>query len=112
MRVVPPNAPNRLHLSRVREEMQRRRRPTIRVYWCVEHELAYALEGSHRLAAAASLGVAPKLKRMSLDDRMRHDFSDLKNPCTVREVVRYLWSDPIDLTYEVDETPRRGGRRR
>ena len=53
------HAPDPAHLAAVKAEMQRLGAPVLRVIECGDHYMA--LEGSHRLAAALELGVAPKL---------------------------------------------------
>lgn len=54
------------HLGYVTAEMRRRGAPTIRVVDCGDHYVA--LEGVHRLAAAADLGLAPILDVLAQDD--------------------------------------------
>lgn len=61
--VVAPNPPVAFHLYDVKSEMRKRGAPRIRL---VErgHGLYYAVEGSHRLAAADALGLTPQFKVM------------------------------------------------
>ena len=48
--------------------------PTIRVVDCGDHYMA--IEGVHRLAAAAELGVAPNLAILKQDDKVEPDSLD------------------------------------
>lgn len=62
-------------LTRVVAEMRRLGAPTIRVVDCGDHYVA--LEGMHRLAAAAELGLAPVLDVLAQDDPVAADSLDL-----------------------------------
>lgn len=67
-------------LSCVMLEMERMGAPTIEVVDCGDHYMA--LEGSHRLAAAASLGLAPKLvihRQQDLIDISKYDWFEACN---------------------------------
>jgi hypothetical protein len=60
------HAPDPRHLTEVKAEMQRRGSPVLRVVDCGDHYMA--LEGSHRLAAAHCLDIAPTLIVYGQDD--------------------------------------------
>lgn len=62
------------HLAEVVAEMRRLGAPTIRVVDCGDHY--QALEGSHRLAAAAELGLVPNLDVLEQDDLVPADSLD------------------------------------
>lgn len=67
-------------LAEVVAEMQVRGTPTIEVVDCGDHYMA--LEGSHRLAAAAQLGITPALVVHEQDDMLditRFDWFDAAN---------------------------------
>jgi hypothetical protein len=63
-----PHGHNAAKVRRVMTEMRRLGAPEIRVVDCGDHY--YAIEGVHRLAAAARLGVAPKLIVLDQDDEL------------------------------------------
>lgn len=67
-------------LAAVVAEMRTLGAPTIRVVDCGDHYMA--LEGSHRLAAAAELGLTPILTVYEQNDEI--------------EIVGYDWYDPIN----------------
>ena len=66
--IIAPNAPDGPHLVKVAQQMKRRGPPVLRafkvrgVYW--------AIEGSHRLAAAYILNLRPVFKIVPHDDLM------------------------------------------
>ncbi|MQX78114.1 hypothetical protein [Sinorhizobium medicae] len=67
-------------LSCVILEMERMGAPTIEVVDCGDHYMA--LEGSHRLAAAATLGITPELvihKQQDLIDISKYDWFEACN---------------------------------
>ena len=76
------HAPEARKLETVKAEMQMLGAPTIRVINCGDHYRA--IEGSHRLAAAADLGIIPNFVVIEQDDEIdlgttdldwRHNFS-------------------------------------
>lgn len=62
-------------LESVKVEMTRLGRPTIRVVDCGDHLMA--IEGTHRLAAAADLGIVPDLTILEQDDLIDADSLDV-----------------------------------
>lgn len=62
------HAPTVDHLAEVKAEMIVRGAPTIEVVDCGDYYMA--LEGSHRLAAAADLGLTPELTIHEYDDML------------------------------------------
>src|ERR671913_91870 len=67
--------------------------PTIRVVDCGDHYMA--IEGVHRLAAAAELGVAPNLTILKQDDMVEADGLDREHfqtgeICTAGEIAGQL----------------------
>lgn len=71
--------PTEIHLQRVKRTMRRQGAPVIRCTWRRGPlGLAwYALEGSHRLAACAALGLAPHIRRTLLQEDVHHDVGSL-----------------------------------
>jgi len=62
-------------LAAIKAEMLTLGAPTIRVVDCGDHYMA--LEGCHRLAAAAELGIAPVLDVLDQDDMIDADSLDI-----------------------------------
>lgn len=74
------HAPEAGKLAQVIEEMRALGAPTIRVVDCGDYYMA--LEGSHRLAAAAELGLSPALtiyEQGDILDVTQHDWYDSAN---------------------------------
>ena len=55
------------HLEAVKAEMQALGAPTIRAFWSEMHGIWLAVEGCHRLRAAAALGLTPNIEELSID---------------------------------------------
>jgi len=68
------HAPNQQHLARIVQEMKVLGAPTIRVVDCGDHYVA--LEGTHRIAAAAQLGISLILDVLEEDDLVPGDSLD------------------------------------
>jgi hypothetical protein len=83
-----PHAPNRKRLAAVVDEMVRLGPPTIRAVR--DGDVYFAIEGSHRIAAADRLGMTPIIEEVAMTDRVRHDFDDIGDRNTVAEIVSYL----------------------
>lgn len=91
------HAPEAEKLSQVIAEMQKLGAPTIQVVDCGDFYMA--LEGSHRLAAAAQLGLTPELTIYAQDDELdvtQYDWYDEANWSETRypagEVAGELYS--------------------
>jgi len=91
------HAPTPDKLADVIEQMRSLGAPTIRVVNCGDFYMA--LEGSHRLAAAAELGLVPELVIYEQDDEIdvtEHDWYDSANwtgeRYTAGEVAGELYS--------------------
>lgn len=76
------------HLATVRSTMQHVGAPTIRAYWT--GEMWQAIDGTHRLEAAAQLGLVPVIVEVAMADLVSHDIDDLANPCHVSDIAEYL----------------------
>ena len=83
-----PHAPIRKRLAEVVREMIRLGPPTLRAVR--DSDVYFAIESSHRIAAAHRLGMTPIIKEVSMADRVRHDFEDIGDRNTVAEIVAYL----------------------
>lgn len=77
------NHPDADHLKVVKSEMEKLGAPEIRVVECIDYYVA--IEGSHRLAAAAALGLTPTFIVIEQDETIdlattdfdwEHDFDD------------------------------------
>jgi len=62
-------------LAAVKAEMAIMGSPTVRVVDCGDHYMA--IEGCHRLMAAAELGIAPRLTVLAQDDMVAADSLDI-----------------------------------
>jgi hypothetical protein len=100
--IYAPHPPIPKHLAEVIAEMRRLGSPTIRVYDAGDHDVA--LEGSHRLAAAHTLGLPVIRDVLGGADEMDHDIEDVPTR-RVADVVEYLGgpgSRQIDYLVEVE----------
>ena len=70
------------------KDMARLGPPTIRAVR--DGKIYFAIEGSHRIAAAARLGMTPIIKEVTLTDRVRHDFDNIGDRASVAEIIAYL----------------------
>lgn len=75
------------HLARVKAEMMKLGAPTIRVY--NTGDCYIALEGSHRIVAAAELGLTPEWIEMDENDEMEHDIYDVDGN-RVSDLLEYI----------------------
>lgn len=73
--VFAPHKPDPAKQAEVVSEMRVLGAPTIRVVDCGDHYMA--VEGSHRLAAAAALGLAPVWSVLAQDDTIAADSLDI-----------------------------------
>ena len=64
--------------------------PAIRAVYSAEYECWLAIEGSHRLAAAESLGLAPEITDLQWSDTIEHDFQDYDSPCAAEDLREFL----------------------
>ena len=82
------NSAEKNHLDQVKEEMALLGSPKVRAVWCGDHYRA--IEGSHRVAAAAELGHTVEVIDVDLEDVIAdHDIQDLPYGCTVEEIMDY-----------------------
>lgn len=68
------------HLARVIDDMRTMGAPTIRVVDCTDYYVA--IEGTHRMAACAALGVAPVLDVLAQDELVGADSLDWQDLCS------------------------------
>lgn len=99
------------HLAEVTATMQERGAPTIRALWAPEHGVWLALEGSHRLRAAADLDLVPVVQELALDEVVEHDLQDYASPCAVRELLPWLLdmrriNGAPSFAFDDDDLPR------
>jgi hypothetical protein len=85
-----PISKNSAHYKRVYAYMLEHGTPAIRAVYSEEYECWLAVEGSHRLAAAESLGITPEIIAVQWSDTIEHDLQDFCSPCKVEDLRRYL----------------------
>lgn len=66
--VLPHKHFDPAHLAEVTAQMQKLGPPTIRAVWDPNNQEWLAIEGSHRLRAAAALGLTPVIEEMEFED--------------------------------------------
>lgn len=79
-------------LATVTAEMETMGAPTIRAYW--DGEKYIALEGTHRIAAAAALGLDVEIDECELDDEITHDVYDCPTQL-VSDLLEYVGGGEI-----------------
>jgi outer membrane protein assembly factor BamE (lipoprotein component of BamABCDE complex) len=93
MMVYAPHNPNQEQLAEVKSQMQTLGAPVIRAWY--SGDAWYAIEGSHRLAAAYDLGLTPNMIEIDYDAEITgHDFCDIDDTCTVADIINYLYDRP------------------
>jgi hypothetical protein len=98
MTIYAPHSPNPEQLAEVKVQMQTLGAPQIRAYY--NGDCWLAIEGSHRLAAAHELGLEPEIIEVEDDAVISdHDYEDLDTPCTVADIIEYLYDRP-DTCYQ------------
>lgn len=108
LELVAPNHADPEHLILVKQRMEQLGPPTIRVI--KNNGRYYALEGSHRIAAAVSLGYPINFNYVSASDRITaaDGWEDLEGmpvaDISAGEVVR-IAASPVTYTLETIETP-------
>lgn len=88
------------HLEDVKAEMRRLGAPTIRVVDCGDHY--FAIEGAHRLVAAAELGIVPHLVVLGQDDIVAADSLDIND---LGLSVEYTASALACDLFDIDSKP-------
>lgn len=74
MQIIPPHAYfDAEHLERVKDEMAVLGAPRIKAVWVESHGAWVALEGCHRIRAAAALGLVPEIDEVEWSDTMTTD---------------------------------------
>lgn len=73
IRIIPPHSVDSddEHYAEVRETMLQLGAPTIRAWWDEGTEAWLAIEGSHRIAIAAELGIEPEIIDLGEDTEAR-----------------------------------------
>jgi hypothetical protein len=84
-----PHAPYPDHLKLVIERMRKLGPPSLHAYWRRNKKAWYAVEGSHRTAAAKHLGLIPTIIRVTLSSRVDHDTEDVKPDKRVSTLLKY-----------------------
>jgi hypothetical protein len=96
--IVAPHETFPAKLAAVKAEMEKLGPPTIRAFF--NGEIWLAVEGSHRIAAAAELGIPVEIDPMKWDDEITHDMEDVSEQ-TVSAVLEYL--EMTGPRYEVEK---------
>ena len=109
MQIVAPNPTEQAHLEAVIAEMRELGAPTVRAIWVGVHGLWLAVEGSHRLAAAAELGLTPTIDPVAAEteenldvrvDSLDPQYQDNHTIGEYIEMLPYMHNSPI---YTFDE---------
>lgn len=66
-RIIIPNQADKSHLASVTEQMAILGTPTIKAVWVEAYGSWVAVEGSHRVLAAKSLGLTPDIEEIEYD---------------------------------------------
>lgn len=75
------------HLESVKAEMQALGAPTIKAVWMECYGVWAALEGCHRIRAAASLGLAPEIDEVEYSEEVTAADLGLEGEFTVAEIA-------------------------
>ena len=71
--ILPHDHFDASHLAAVKAEMQDLGTPTIKAVWMEAYNAWVALEGSHRIRAAAALGLVPEIEEIEWSDTVTTD---------------------------------------
>lgn len=100
MIIYAPHAPEPFYLVEVIKKMRKRGAPRLHAYWRKKDNAWYALEGSHRTAAANQLGLVPVLDRVYLHWEINHDTSSILPDRRVRSVLKFYDEHKWWVRYE------------
>jgi hypothetical protein len=90
-----PQHPEASKLEEAIDAIKRLGKPKIRATLSADGAY-YAIEGTHRIAAANDLQVEIDVVETSRDDLIKdHGFVDLPDVCTAGEIVDYLYAKPV-----------------
>jgi hypothetical protein len=89
MIIHAPHAPNQRYLAQILKKMRRLGPPRLKAYWRKKDDAWYALEGSHRIAAAKKLGLVPILDRVYLSWEIGHDTNEVWPDKKVRSLLKF-----------------------
>lgn len=101
MKIVAINNPDPRHLTDVVAAMRKLGAPTIKAVWMECWDRWVALEGSHRLAAARTLGLEPQIEEIEYNDTATLadlGCDDSGEGCTVTDICDSAW-DPRRPVY-------------
>lgn len=96
--IIAPHETDPAKLAEVVAQMETFGAPSIMAHY--DGEKYIALEGSHRIAAAAQLGLAVVIIECGEDEEIEHDFDDVQS-ALVTDVLEYLADDGISYKVEV-----------
>lgn len=82
-----PHAPSQSHLQSVMKYMKTHGSPSLRAIW--RWRAWWALEGSHRIAAAKALKLTPVVVPVTLRSRFKHDTGDILPDLRVSSLLTY-----------------------
>lgn len=91
--IVAVNATDEEHLECVTRQMVSLGVPAIRAIWSETYGLWFAIEGSHRLAAAHNLGLVPEVIDVTGESIVTQKDGDDEVSMTAEEVEEWLTSD-------------------
>lgn len=100
MIIFAPHAPNDFKLHDVINRMRKLGPPSLHAYWRRKDRAWYALEGSHRTAAAKRLNLVPVLIRVYLRSEVKHDTFDVLPDKRVASVLKFYDERKYWVRYE------------
>lgn len=103
MRIIAINKPDTDHLSKVINTMREMGTATIKAVWMEVWGAWVALEGSHRLAAAAELGLTPEIDEVDYDETTSLadlGCDDSGDGFTVADICDSAWQRAATLAYD------------
>lgn len=100
--IITINKIDNSHLENVKSEMMQLGSPTIKAVWAEVYNAFVALEGSHRIAAAAELGITVVIDEVEYSDSLISDLGiDDSEDNTIENYVDTAWQRS-NLTYDVE----------
>jgi hypothetical protein len=84
-----PHSPSTDYLETIIEKMRKLGPPVLHAYWRRKDKAWYALEGSHRTAAAKRLGLIPVISQVYLASEIAHDTLDVMPDRRVSTLLKF-----------------------
>ena len=103
MNIIAPHEINKNteKYAEIKAYMEEAGAPTLRAVWMDCFGAWVALEGSHRLNAAAELGFVPEIEEMDYDDGIKvRDITDIDMDCSIAEFCDRAHENAIIFEFE------------